>query len=224
MAVPNAIDAGNNAKVDSFFAVFSSGNDADTKVTSLLALFSDDDANPPTIPCVGITSYGPNFTGRTDIKLLFHRLFSTFDPLFFTPTTSDPDGAAGVIVVAPRLYSADGFAPPTISVQTSLVGTHVDWWFPKTNKSHYSPPLSDVKPSGKRVTVPAAAVFNFDGTNNNKITHLWMYLDRYRFFDKLQGTFAALNVVANSAVPELLTHLSRRDQYATSERSSKGRQ
>jgi hypothetical protein len=116
---------------------------------------------------------------------------------------SDPDGA-GPIVVSPRLYSVDGFAPPTIGVQSSLVGTHVDW-FPKTNKKHYSPPLSDITPTGKRVTVPAASVFNFD--SKNKITHLWIYLDRYRFFSTLQDSFAALKVVADRGVPDTLKHL-----------------
>jgi hypothetical protein len=125
------------------------------------------------IPSVGITDHGPQFIGAPHVKTLFTQLFTTFPNLSLDP---EPN--------APYLYSPSNYPTLTIAIQTTLRGTHDKEWFPKGDP-HYSPPLSDIHPDRLHLmSIPACAVFSFDA--NAKVTHLAIYLDRYRMMRQLK--------------------------------------
>jgi hypothetical protein len=192
--------ASNDDTVKKFFAVFASKNPEKTKVADLMNIFCPNDAQSKT-PAVGITDHGPNFTGAGEVKLLFEKLFHSFPDLKWLPAKLSLPGLDAE-VEAPRLRSEAEFPSkakpiPVIAVQTTLSGTHTHAWFPDPKDKHYSSPLSDIHPGNEkggegllRTTTPTAAVFAFDA--NNKITHLWMYLDRYRFVHHLNPGAGAL--------------------------------
>lgn len=191
---------GINATINTFFGVMTTGNpnylQADYLVTNV---FCPNNPNPtpprppaPTtaIPQVGITSHGPNFFGQDDILVLFNKLFTSFpDDLTFAeyPNTTTA-----------RLFARDAYTPPTVSVRGFLKGTLKAPWFQKTNQadinSHYSKPLSDIPPvpgnfqalQGKGIPVSAVFIFGDPNPNNaNLVSHLSLYLDRYRFITDL---------------------------------------
>jgi hypothetical protein len=183
-----------DATLDSFFAVFVSGNPTAQKASDLIDLFcQDDSAVDPTIPAVGITHHGPNFRGVNEVKMLWNRFLSSFDDFRLSPAELTLPGQLGD-VPAPRLYSQTNYPPnaapiPMIAVQTTLSGDFVEDWFQKpvnlTAKDHSSPPLSNIRPVAADMNgplhtiIPAAAVFAFDATSS-LITHLWIYLDRFK--------------------------------------------
>jgi hypothetical protein len=76
LADPTSASAANNKTLSDFFTAV-----GQQSVANVLALFSLDIGNPPTIPGVGITSHGPNFEGHADITVLFTRLFASFPDL-----------------------------------------------------------------------------------------------------------------------------------------------
>jgi len=132
-------------------------------------------------PAVGITDFGPHFIGAVDVKLLFDALFSTFNNLVLLPQISEIGQIP--VISSQRLYSPEGVEPSTIGVQTVLAGTHVKPWFDSTSP-HYSPPLSNIRHDKvHKMEIPAFAVFSFD--DDNKITSLQIYLDRYKMQQQL---------------------------------------
>jgi hypothetical protein len=199
--------ADNDQTLDEFFAVFASHKSAAEKVAALMHLFCADHPRAKT-PAVGITDHGHNFIGVAEVRLLFHSLFASFPDLEWAPVQlSFPGLAAGV--KAPRLYSRDDYpsqAKPVhvIGIQTNLSGTHTHPWFPDPKDKHHSSPLSDIEPAKKELgekllqtSTPTDAVFAFD--SDHKITHLWMYLDRYRFVHHLHPGAATFLSAFNHA-------------------------
>jgi hypothetical protein len=198
MPAANCDNPQNNLTLTNFFGLFAAGTamTVTQRVTAVMALFSGNN------PSVGITDNGPTFTGTDDVEAFFTRLFTVFSPIVWLQQFSIP--GARPIVVSPRLYSNDQWATPTISVQTWMQGTHVDWWFPKPpagKPSHYSPPLSDIKPTGKITTIAASAVFALDG---HLISRLWIYLDRYKIGTDLNPQGAALLSVLSNPASDLI--------------------
>jgi hypothetical protein len=129
----------------------------------------------PTIPCVGITDHGPAFYGRAATKLLFQRLFATFNPMRWVyPPPTAPS--------APQLVSAD---LNTIGIQMTVRGTFQAPWF-AIGSGHESAPLTQLTtPTGSPLGryrqdtggLPAVAVFTFNA--QNLIQQLQIYTDRY---------------------------------------------
>jgi hypothetical protein len=149
-------------------------------------VFCPESAGPPLIPSVGITGHGPNFKGATAVKLLFDTFFTSFPDISFAEYPNNNV----------RLYSKAG--PTTVGLRAFLNGTFQQSWFQKlTGKqdkdSHYSKPLSDIHPGPaggynaiKGNGIAAAAVFIFNDANNpTLVSHLSIYLDRYRFISDL---------------------------------------
>jgi hypothetical protein len=119
---------------------------------------------------VGITNYGPQFQGASDVRTLFRQIFVAFNNLVFTE-------------VAPRYYYRPPNQPAGIAVQTQLFGTQNTSWFPR-GSAHYSPPISNITPDGNQsMTIDACAVFSFAA--NYKITQLALYFDRYSMAQQL---------------------------------------
>ena len=130
-------------------------------------------ADTGTLPCVGITDYGPQFIGAPDVQRLFTQLFTSFPDLSMNPTPPPT-----------RFYSTDQTG---ISIQATLAGTQVAEWFPKGD-AHYSPPLSGITPDKiYLMKVPACAVFTFDaaGPAANHIVKISIYTDRHRMARQL---------------------------------------
>jgi hypothetical protein len=182
------IDNGANATVDKFFEVL-----GDPKTGNYLNLdylmqyvFCPDANGPPQIPTVGVAMHGPSFTGAADVRRLFKTFFTSFPDMTFTQY---PDKTA-------RLYSRDGYRPPTIGIAANLNGTYQKPWFYKEKKgdrdTHYSKPLSDIIPvrgnfqSIWQPGIAAFAQFAFgDERNPTLVSQLSIYMDRYRFMSDL---------------------------------------
>jgi hypothetical protein len=120
---------------------------------------------PNTIyPNVGLTTGGPQFTGRVNIGVLFTHLFHVFPDIVFAPANG--------------LRPTDG---NTIAIEAILntgkqpVGRQ---WNPG---GHPSPPMSPIVPDGTRESnnLPVCAVFTFD-TNSSLIQNLALYFDRWK--------------------------------------------
>jgi len=192
---PGSANAANNTAITNFITAFNAPLHANptpvqiqAKVATLLLLFSPD-AVAPVVPSVGITNHGWNFQLVAGVTLLFTQLFTSFPDL----TLNEENG------VTPRLYSLDSYAGlPTISVTTSLRGSYLNAWFPKTgaadSSSHYSKPLSDIAPQANNPQVlkgrgiPAISVFGLNVTNPAAplISLLSIYMDRYKFESDLK--------------------------------------
>jgi hypothetical protein len=136
--------------------------------------FSQDDGAGN--PLVAVTQHaapaGPAFHGARQIKRFFRRLFNAFPDVTFTPLN-----------VATPLYlkSDDG---NTIALQTTVAGTHQDWWFPHADPDGFqSPPLSNIVPNNGAMHIAACQVFTF--VAQNKIQQLAFYMDRYKFVTQL---------------------------------------
>jgi hypothetical protein len=173
-------------------------NDVNTLMNQVFCV-DNGAAGKHALPCVAITEHGhlqgPGFFGVADVTRLFTQLFTSFPDVALTP------------ISGLRLYSPQGYAPNTIAVQADLIGSYQVKWFPKIHPpsvpGHYSPPLSDLNPAPnppyKKASIPAAAVFEFD--NNNRVTQLAIYMDRYRFVPNL--SLLSMNVV-NREIAEVL--------------------
>ena len=147
------------------------------------------DSGPPQIPGVGITGHGPNFIGSVAVSLLFQTFFNSFPDIAFAEYPSSNA----------RLYSKAGLT--TIGLRAFLNGTFQAPWFQKQTgmqdkDSHYSKPLSYIRPQqvrpadtitpSKEMGIAAAAVFIFNDANHpTLVSHLSIYLDRYRFISDL---------------------------------------
>jgi hypothetical protein len=130
----------------------------------------DDDDNA--IPTVGLTAYAPSspsFTGQAGIISMFQEVFSAFQNFAFTQ-----------IADSSRLYSSD---QSQIAIQAVMTGIQHGSWFPK-GSGHFSQPISGIYPSGKNMNIPVCAVFVFD--DDNQITNLSLFFDRYRMQIQLQ--------------------------------------
>jgi len=160
----------NEASLDDFLKVINeptSANYHDINYLTNQLFCADDPARK--VPGVGITDYGPQFIGKSEVVELFRQLFKSFPDLEMTEARG-----------APRLFSEDD---NTIGIQTTLSGMHAAEWFPRGH-IYFSPPLSGIHPDKHHVMkVPACAVFTFDA--NNKICRLAIYLDRYRMMRQL---------------------------------------
>jgi hypothetical protein len=211
-ALPNS----NADAVDAFIQVFVSGKNSAGKIADLIGLFCKDDAKTPTIPTVGITDHGPNFTGVDDITDLFTQIFTSF-PNILLQYASFPNAPKNY---PPLLYSDDKYTPPTIAVQTTLVtGPYVADWFKHPSggskkKDHFSPPLSNIshipgKPAS--TTIPVAAVFSFVGDKSYKISQLSLYLDRWRFQADLQKGSTVLLAGYNHSLHQLAEFLTEKN-------------
>ena len=177
-------------------------NDVNTLMTQVFCV-DNGAAGTNALPCVAITEHGhqqgPGFFGAAEVSRLFTQLFTSFPDVALTP------------ISGLRLYSPKDYVPHTIAVQADIKGSYHVKWFPKVNPvgtpSHYSPPLSDLNPAAhspyKTVSIPAAAVFEFD--NTNRVTQLAIYMDRYHFVPGL--ALSPMHVVAReiSEVLEKLT-------------------
>jgi hypothetical protein len=175
-------------------------NDVNTLMNQVFCV-DNGAAGKHALPCVAITEHGhlqgPGFFGVADVTRLFTQLFTSFPDVALTP------------ISGLRLYSPQGYVPNTIAVQADLIGSYQVKWFPKLNPvgtpSHYSPPLSDLNPAPnppyKKVSIPAAAVFEFD---NNRVTQLAIYMDRYHFVPSL--SLSAMHVV-DREIAEVLEKL-----------------
>ena len=161
-----------DTQLDAFFAVLTVGDPTYQNTTDMMNLFcADNPSANPTIPCVGVTDYGPQFKGRADVLTLWAQLFTTF-----------PDDIA-LTQILPRTYSKA--APTTIIVQTKLSGTHKADWFEPNTHPHYSPPLSGLPIAGNTMSLAACSVFTFDSSHNPLITKVAIYFDRYRMAKEL---------------------------------------
>ena len=163
----------NDAALDDFFKVLNDPESANHHDVDYLTskVFCAEDAQHKR-PCVGITDHGPQYVGTGQVAELFRQLFKTF-----------PDMALTVVPGAPRLDSRSKYSPRTTAVQTTLSGTHAAKWFPQGHQ-FYSPPLSNIHPDKVHaMKIPACAVFSFD--DHERISHLAIYLDRYRMMQQL---------------------------------------
>jgi hypothetical protein len=209
MPVTNSDTAAKNNALNTFFEVFRHGSPTygPAHVPDLMqSVFSRN-------PSVGITDHGPNFKGATDVETLFDTIFIAFPEIWWTETLTQPGLAHPIL--APRLYSLDTFATPTIGVQSTFVGTHKGDWFQHTGaKDHYSLPLSAIPHTSKPTLIPLCAVFTFgDAQNPDLVTQLSLYLDRYKLLRDLQpGDPADFDSGIIQLIEDLTTQLLRRFQ------------
>ena len=131
-------------------------------------------------PCVGVTydaqAVGPTFVNRAGIKVLFDELFRVFNPLELRD------------IGALHLQATN-----EIGLQAELFGTHIHHWGHGANPDGRlnSRPLVNIPISNKRLTdanghgLPTFALFTFDPTQDNKIVRLALYLDRFKFVERL---------------------------------------
>jgi hypothetical protein len=151
----------NNETLDAVLSILNNTGDAHYHIASYLVtthFCANDNATAPTIPSVGLTTYGPSFFGQTDVTALFTEIFNSFPDFAFN-------------VVPPRYNSAAG-----IAIRGTISGTQKKSWFHMGNP-HYSKPISDIYPAGnKKADVPACAIVSFDAF---EITNLMIYFDRY---------------------------------------------
>lgn len=160
----------NDTTLNEFFKVLNEPDFAHYHDVKYLTnqLFCADDP-PHKAPGVGITDYGPQFVGRSEVAELFSQLFKSFPDLELMKARG-----------AEPLYSKDG---KTIAIQCTLSGAHVEEWFPRGHK-YFSPPLSGIHPDRHHVMrIPTCAVFTFDA--KHRVCRLAIYLDRYRMMRQL---------------------------------------
>ncbi|MBV9460631.1 MAG: hypothetical protein JO141_24410 [Bradyrhizobium sp.] len=159
------------------------GPSAGEKGIALGAFFCEDAPGPPQIPAIGITNHGPHgpkepyFLGQAQIKDLWRQFYTSFpDDFYFQPTNIIVPGFPGG--TGAPVFSSN--APVSMrAVQCDLKGTlKADWY----QDAHVSPPLSHIHPRRggphHKASIAACAVFAYD--NKNLITHLWIYMDRYK--------------------------------------------
>jgi hypothetical protein len=172
-------------------------------VGGVMSLFlpADDNSGAYTIPSVAVSDHikitGPAFFGVANIKKLFNRLFLAFPNI--TLTALNP--ANPLFLVSSDLA--------TVGLQTTLTGTHQDWWFPPGDKDKfYSKPLSDIPPNNEPFSVAVCAVFTFNASN--QITQLALYLDRYKFISILKPSMGTQLNTANISIHEMESNQHKR--------------
>jgi hypothetical protein len=181
MAQANSDNAGINGTLDKFFSVFDASSGAGTyKNVDILMnnVFCAD--NGAGLPWVGIASHGAQFRGAAAVRGLYGQIFTSFPDIWWGPSTTYPP------TDVPRLYSNDAWAPPTVGVQTTMIGTLQQPWF--QNPSHYSLPLSGIavnKPP-KATNTPSFAVFVFGAQDPTRVSQVSFYMDRYNQARDLQ--------------------------------------
>jgi hypothetical protein len=182
MAQANSDNAGINATLDLFFSVFTANSGPGTykNVNTLInSVFCADNAAAG-IPWVGIAHHGPQFRGATAVRGLYDQIFKSFPDIWWGASTSAPAQTTAPVPPvppAPRLYSNDAWAPPTVGVQTTLVGTFQQAWF--QDPARYSLPLSAITPSKNPTNVPSFAVFVFGAPDPTRVSQVSFYMDRY---------------------------------------------
>jgi hypothetical protein len=211
MAQANSDNAGVNATLDRFFSVLNPNSSAGTyKNVNILM----NDVFCPVgggYPWVGIANHGPQFRGA-DVRGLYEQIFTSFPDIWWGPSTTYPK-----VTAVPRLYSNDAWQPPTVGVQTTMVGTLQQPWFQDAQR--YSLPLSAIKPMGGKAptNVPSFAVFVFGAKDSTRVSQVSFYMDRYNqmrdvqpeeandfdtdfrlFLKELQDNFAARRLVAKT--------------------------
>jgi hypothetical protein len=177
MAQANSDNAGTNGTLDRFFSVFTANSGAGTyrNVNILMTdVFCAD--NGAGLPWVGIARHGPQFRGAAQVRGLYEQIFRSFPDIWWGESTTYPD-----LTRVPRLYSNDAWAPPTIGVQTTMVGTLQEPWFPDDQDPRFSLPLSGIqRATNKRADVPSFAVFVFsDAKDPTRVSQVSFYMDRY---------------------------------------------
>lgn len=162
--------ATNDGTLDLFLDILSQGSDYKNLNKLMSQVFCANVGSPPTAPWVGIANYGPQFVGVDAIRTLFSQIFFvTFPDVQFQPISNTY-----------RLYSSQG--PDTIAIQAMLSGTQVGFWFQHPSLG-FSPPISGITPSGKKMNVAACAVFTFN--NGHRVSQLSIYFDRYLMSQQL---------------------------------------
>ena len=147
--------------VSDFFSLVQSGG---TQVTAdIEALFVDDNAGPPKVPNIGLTTGGPQFFYKTGLDDLFGSLKSTFSSWALDPLQQPP------------LELTNG---NMIAVEATLTtGSVKNKWNPDAGAT---PPLSKIPPTPNRgTTLPVCAVFTMNA-NGTKIMNLALYFDRWK--------------------------------------------
>jgi hypothetical protein len=163
--------------INNYLAVLTVGNANYQNTTFLMqnVFCPEGGVGPNEVPSVAVTEHGigvgPAFYGVRKVRKLYNRLFSAF-----------PDVQMLALNAPPLLLaSQDG---NTIAVQTTLTGTHQDWWFAKADgDKFYSKPLSDIPPNAGVISIPACAVFTFNA--QHLVTNLAIYMDRFHFTAQL---------------------------------------
>jgi hypothetical protein len=180
MPQANSDNNGTNGALDSFFSVFNPNSAAYKNVNILInnVFCIDDNTQNPPIPYVGIAQHGPQFIGALAINALFVQLTTTFPDIWWAESTTHPQ-----ITAVPRLYSNDGYNPPTVGVQTTLWGTHTQQWF---QGAGFSLPLSAILPNKHPTNVPSFAVFTFGAADPTRVSRLSFYMDRYNQMREVQ--------------------------------------
>jgi hypothetical protein len=137
-------------------------------------------------PVVGVSydaqAVGPTFVNRAGIMVLFAELFRCFDQLELQ------DIGASHVQAPPNAA-----APNEIGLQAELFGRHIHHWGHGANPDARlnSRPLVNIPISNRSLTdgnghgLPTFALFTFDGTQDNKIVRLALYLDRFKFVERL---------------------------------------
>ena len=188
MAKANSDNSGTNSTLDKFFSVFTANSAASIykNINFLInEVFCADEGG---YPWIGIAHHGPQFRHEAGVRKLYGQVFGSFPDIWWGPSTSAPAQTTApvpVVPLAPRLYSNDGSHPPTIGVQTTMVGTFHQPWF---QDQAYSLPLSAITPSKppKRTNTPSFAVFVFGAKDPTRVSHVSFYMDRYNQARDLQ--------------------------------------
>ena len=188
MAQANSDNAGANSTLDKFFSVFNANSGAGTYKNIDILIHDVFCADGGGDPWIGIAHHGPQFRGEAGVRKLYDQVFRSFPDIWWGPSTSAPAQTIAPVPAvppAPRLYSNDGWHPPTIGVQTTMVGTFHQRWF---QDQAYSLPLSAVTPSTppKRTNTPSFAVFVFGAEDPTRVSHVSFYMDRYNQARDLQ--------------------------------------
>ena len=127
-------------------------------------------------PLVGVTSYGPQFRGYSDVQRLFRQLIVSFQSLALTQ-----QGNAS----PPQDDWLFDKTKTVVGIQMIFSGLHVAGWFAKATP-HYSPPLSDIVPNSTHaMDLDASVIFYTDASNNYLISRVSIYFDRYLLSQQL---------------------------------------
>jgi hypothetical protein len=185
MAQANSDNPGTNGTLDKFFSVFTAdaGGGIYKNVDILIneVFCADDGAG--LYPWVGIASHGPQFRGAAAVKGLYKQIFKSFPDIWWGPSTTAPaqtTAPVSGVTLAPRVYSNDAWDPPTVGVQTTMVGTLHEPWFPDDHDPRFSLPLSGIQRATlKRADVPSFAVFVFGAKDPTRVSQVSFYMDRY---------------------------------------------
>jgi hypothetical protein len=157
------LEASTMTTVSDFFTLVQSGG---TQVTAdIESLFVNDNAGPPKVPNIGLTTGGPHFFYKAGLDDLFGSLKSTFTSWALNPNQNPPLELTNGVMTA---------------VEATLkLGSVKKKWNPKAGATS---PLSKIPATpGKSSTLPLCAVFTMDSkAANAKIRNLALYFDRWK--------------------------------------------